>query len=62
VPSGLDPQLERHGVARLGEIELGQRLRAVGFETAKGVGQLQAQSLVQLGGNLLVNLSSVGRR
>jgi hypothetical protein len=43
----LHPDLERHGVAVVGDIELGQGRRPVRLEAAKGVGQVQAEAFVE---------------
>src|SRR5262249_49191277 len=59
---GLDPELQRHAPARLGDAQPGQGLLAIRLEAAEGVGQMQAEAGVDLAGDLLVNPAAVLRR
>src|SRR6266576_1998411 len=58
---GLHPNLQRHRVARLHDVELPQGVNAVALEPAKRIGEIQAEAAVQLGRDLLIDLSSLGR-
>src|SRR2546428_861654 len=62
VIGGLYPHLQRHPVAGLGQDELAQRLHAVSFETAPGVGDRITRDGPQLGYKFLVQAETIWGR
>ena len=52
---GLNPNFQRHGVARFGDVQVLQSIDAVALEAAEGVGETEPQPAIQFGGDLLVN-------
>ena len=46
----LHPELERHAVAILGDVELAKLLHSVGFEATEGIGEIEPQLLIQIRG------------
>ena len=58
----LYPELQRHSPAGFGDVQMGQRLPAVGLEAAEGVGQVQAESRVEFRSDLPVDVATVLRR
>src|SRR3954447_2966858 len=58
----LDPDFQGHGIAGLADIQLSQRINAVAFEAAKGIGQIKAKAAVQFGRDVLIDAASLRRR
>ena len=61
-PSGLGPQLQRHTVAWDGEVQPREGAHAVGLEAAEGIGDAQAEDLVEQVGDLLIDGPPLQRR
>ena len=60
--SCLDPHLQRHAPAGFRDGQFADCLPAIRLEAAEGVGQVQAEHLVQLMGDRLIDESAIGRR
>ncbi len=47
VLDGLHPNLQRHRIAFVADFEFLERARAIGLETAEGIGQIKAKAFVE---------------
>ncbi len=58
----LGPQFQRHRIASVLDFQLLQRGDAIRFESTEGIGQRQAQAMIDLGGDRFVDKHPLRRR
>lgn len=56
----LHPELEGHGIAEFGDLDVLEAGDAIGFEAAEGVGESEAQFPIQFGGDEVIDAATVG--